>query len=407
MGGFLRYITGTRRVRIVCGDGGKLLSECVRRHVHIWNIIRKDVITYEFSLYTSSFGELEDIAKRIKCELTVIREQSLIKQLFRYRHRKVFAAGFIMFLGIIAFVSAFISDITVEGNKDIPTEEIIAELSEAGFKEGMFRYGINVRKIQQSMMLRYSKLTWIWIDIHGTHATVSVQERIAKPDIEDKTDYCNLVASRDALITELMPRGGRPAVKIGDVVRKGDVLISGIADTKTGGIRYMHADGIAKGRTWYELDGVYSHTRCDRYLTGNEEKRLSLTVGTHVFPVFSKNTTTFKLYEHSKNEQKFKFFKKTLPISFTIDAYCEIIEEHTEISDSDVVSTAVSVLSENLSKSLEGKKELTVISKTHTSNKLDSGNIYVKVCFECSEDIGEYKPIEHPQYVEINEQEEQ
>ena len=81
------------------------------------------------------------------------------------------------------------------------------------------------------------------------------------------------------------------------------------------------------------------------------------------------------------------------------------LENGVEISDDEVVDTAVRVLDDKLYKSIEDKKELTVINKTHTYEILDSGNIYVKVRFECSEDIARYKPIEHPEY--INEQEEQ
>ena len=69
-----------------------------------------------------------------------------------------------------------------------------------------------------------------------------------------------------------------------------------------------------------------------------------------------------------------------------------------------MINTAVSVLGENLMESLEDKKELTVIEKTHTYEKLDNGNIYVKVRFECSEDIAEYKSIEPPEYSDEKEQ---
>ena len=403
-----KFIKGTKRVCVVCSDVGKLLSECVRRHIHIWDIRRKDIVTVEFTLYSSDFSNLESVGQKLGSEITVKKDKSLKLWCIKYRHRKVFVAGFFVFVGIIFFLSSFITDITVTGNENISSEEIIAELEKVGFKNGMPRYNIDVKDIQLKFMLNYDKLSWIWIDIHGTNAIVSVHERISKPDIEDKNDYCNTVASTDALITELMPRYGKPMVKIGDVVRKGDVLISGMSETMTGEIRYMHADGIVKGRTWYEIDGEYHHTRYDRYLTGKEQKRYTFTAFGNAYPIFRKNETTFKLYEHSKNEQKLKIFKKTLPISFTIDTYCEIIENGVEISDAEVIDTAVSVLGENLFNSLKDKKELTVIEKTHTYQTLDNGNIYVKVRFECSEDIAEYKPIEHPEYIdEIKEQKEQ
>ena len=405
MKGIYGFFVGTKRVRIVCGDVGRFLSECARRHIHIRNIKRCDAITVEFSVYSYNYSELVQVAKRQKSDVTLICEKSLYRWMSMYRRRKIFVFGFVIFLIAIAISSCYITDITVSGNVDISSEEIISELDKIGFRVGVFRYGLDVKNIQNSVMLNYDKLSWLWIELHGTSAHVSVRERIAKPDIEDRSDYCNSVASTDALITEIMPRYGRPVVKVGDVVRAGDLLITGIAETKTGEVRYMHADGIVKGRTWYEADGVYNHTRYDRYLTGDEQKRYSLTLGKHTYPLFAENNTSYKLYEHSKKEQKMNFFKKTLPISFTIDSYCEIIENGVEISDDEVVDTAVNVLGEKLAKSLRDKKDLMIIDKTHTYETLDNGNIYVKVRFECSEDIARYKPIEHPEY--INEQEEQ
>ena len=407
MNSIFDYFTGIRRVCIVCGDEGRFLTECVRRRIHISNIQRIDTVTYEFNVSAKDYDEIAIIASRLRCEITVIEEKSIIKWLSRYRRRKFFAAGFFLFTAIILVRSSFISEINVTGNELISPEEIVAELGKAGFSEGDFRYGIDVREVQSRVMLDYDKLSWIWINIHGTVAEVSVRERIAKPEMEDRSDYCNTVASRDALITALMPRTGKPVVKIGDVVQKGDVIISGIAETKNGEIRYMHADGIVTGRTWYEEDGVYCHTRCDRYLTGNSKKHFSLTLGNHTFPVFAENASPYTAYDHSKNEQKLKIFKKTLPISFTIDTYCEIIETYTEISDTEVVDTAVTALGEKLLKELSEKEGLTVIKKTHMYEKLPDGNIYVRVCVECSENIGEYSPITGPEYTENSDQEEQ
>ena len=90
MEGIYGFFVGTKRVRVVCGDVGKLLSECVRRHVHIWNIKRCDAITVEFSLFSYSFGELEEVAACQKSDMSLIYERSLYRWICMYKRRKIF-----------------------------------------------------------------------------------------------------------------------------------------------------------------------------------------------------------------------------------------------------------------------------------------------------------------------------
>ena len=141
-------------------------------------------------------------------------------------------------------------------------------------------------------------------------------------------------------------------------------------------------------------------------MTGNIEKRYSIIIDNSVFPILKENKTSFLEFDHNKIEQKIKFFKKTLPISFTIDTYCEIIEECVEISDDEVVQTAVSVLGKSLYEDICKKRDdIIIIDKTYKYSHLDNGNLYVKVIYECSENIGEKYPLEQPK--EISETEEQ
>ena len=161
MNSIFSYFTGIRRVRIVCGDEGRFLTECVRRHIHISNIQRIDTVTYEFNISAKDYDDVAVIASRLRCEITVIDEKSFVKWLSKYRRRKFFAVGFFLFAVIILVRSSFISEINVTGNELISSEEIVAELARAGFAAGDFRYGIDVREVQSRVMLGYDKLSWI------------------------------------------------------------------------------------------------------------------------------------------------------------------------------------------------------------------------------------------------------
>lgn len=400
------FLNGVARLSVICADEGRFLSECVKQHMPVRNIHKKDDVTYEFTVSREYLDKVWDIAEKFDCEVNLVYEKSFFSHILRYRRRRIFAVGFILCLFILMLSTSFITDISVEGNKNLSSEEILTVLSEAGFSKGDFRYGIDVRQIQHKSMILCEDLSWIWIDIHGTKAVVSVRERVEKPIIEDKLHVTNTVAVRDALVTELMPRSGKPVATVGDVVREGDILISGMYPYGEDKISYMRGEGIVRGRTWYEAEGEYHHTRTDRYMTGNIEKRLSVDINGYVLPIFKDKITSFEVYDHLKNTKKLNFFKKTLPISFTIDTYCEIIEKYTNISDEEVVATAVKSLEKDLTDKLAGRDDLTIISKNHKYEKLPNGNMYVKVYFECSENIGRIVPVDIS-LTQIKEQEEQ
>ena len=397
----LTYIFGFSKYRIICADTADFLSQCVKKNIKIWDVKKINEITMEFSSHSYDDTQLKEIFSELSLRVESDDKFGLIYTILRYKGRKFFIGGLILFLILIVLSGSFIRTINVEGNELLSDEEVIELLDKAGFKKGSIRYGVDVKAIKNRFMLLTDKVAWIWIDIEGTVANVSVKDRNLKGEILDASDYCNCVASSDGVITEIMPRTGRQIVHIGDVVKKGDVLISGISETKAGGIRYMHADGIVTARTWYQRDGVYNNIRVDRFRTGKSKNIYSLNVGNYEYKILRENISPYEKYDYETEKREIlKIFKKFLPLSFTINRYYEIIEENVTISEKEVVDTAVNVLGEQIKDDLKDKKDLTIINKTHEYRKTEDGNIYVKVVFECSENISEYKKIEKPEYGE-------
>ena len=46
---------------------------------------------------------------------------------------------------------------------------------------------------------------------------------------------------------------GKPLVKAGDTVVLGQTIITGALDSRSSGMRYVHAMGDVYARTWYEI----------------------------------------------------------------------------------------------------------------------------------------------------------
>ena len=72
----------------------------------------------------------------------------------------------------------------------------------------------------------FADISWVSVGIHGTDATIRLAETIGGVEIIDKETPCDIVASTDGVILQITAERGTPLVAAGDVVKKGDVLIS-------------------------------------------------------------------------------------------------------------------------------------------------------------------------------------
>jgi hypothetical protein len=102
------------------------------------------------------------------------------------------------------------------------------------------------------------------------------------------------------------------------------------------------------------------------------------------------------LYKHYDKTEKTKKICNFLNLSFTISTYYEIIEKDVQISDEEVVNSAVNALKGKLYAMLKSKNGLNVDNITYDYFKNQSGNVEVTVYFECTEDIAKYQQINKP-----------
>jgi len=383
------YISGYSQLKIISANPGGFISECAKSGVRFADIKRIDEITYYIKLADKYLYDVKNVCYDTHSEYQIVNTYGINSIFNKIKTRKFFVLGFFIFLLVIFLLTSFITDISVVGNDKLSDEQIIDMLEDAGFKKGMFAYNIDKKQIQKNVLKDNEQLAWLWIYVNGTTSTVNVRERVPKPSIKDDKDYSNCVASNKGLIMEVMPRYGKQMVFPGDVVNKGDLLISGISETKADDIRYMHADGIVMAKTWYEISGEYHHTRCDRHLTGNSKKLYNINILGNSIPL-SKSSVLYKNFDKKDEVKKICNF---LNLSFTISTYYEIIEESVEISDDEVITTAVKALEKDLRNNLKSKKDLNVDNITYDYFKKPSGNIVVTVYFECTEDIARYQKL--------------
>lgn len=171
----------------------------------------------------------------------------------------VFAAATVI-LALVIFLSNLVWDIRISGNSTIPDERIISELAECGFEVGSLWSTTDKNKVEIRILSTDKDIAWISVNRRGTVAHVEIMEaENSNIQKEEPVGYCNVVSDRDAVIEEITVTSGVAVVKVGDVVKRGDVLISGVVETERG-VTLCHAEGRVVGQSRTELSAEISAT---------------------------------------------------------------------------------------------------------------------------------------------------
>ena len=125
---------------------------------------------------------------------------------------------------------------------------IMRELNAKGLCPGKRISQLDIDRIENAVLLDSDDISWITINLNGTVAHVQIREKNEQPP-KKETKPSNLIASKNGEIVSLEVFSGKPVVKPGDIVTKGDLLVSGIYDSQSMGYRFRHSSGAVYART--------------------------------------------------------------------------------------------------------------------------------------------------------------
>ncbi len=237
-------------------------------HISLTNIIMNDE-TFSLDISYKYIDDFQAICKKHNIVIIKNEELGLYKKIFK---RTVINNLFIicvMFLFLLIINSFFIWNITIEGNYSNSNEEMIEYINKT-INCGMLKNKVNTDKLEEELRNDFENISWVCAEIKGTNLIVHIKETYLSEivDIEDKP--YNIIANKDGQIKSIITRAGIPNVKVGDNIKKGDILISGkviITDEYEEELftKYCGADGTITALTSEDIN--YSLNKKYKYKT--------------------------------------------------------------------------------------------------------------------------------------------
>lgn len=215
----MKYVQGYVYVHLTGYAPERFLNLCGNRDILIWNL-KPCEDGYYFCISVKGFRQLKPILRKTKTRIRIEKRYGMPFTAFRYRKRKIYCAGIILFGALLYYLSGFIWNIEVNGNSYLSEEVVLDFLEEEHASFGTRKALISCEKLEESLRSRYDEVIWTSIKIYGTKMTVDIQENLL-PEEEyvqsDDTVY-DIVAAKDGIISEMITRSGTPQIDRKSVV---------------------------------------------------------------------------------------------------------------------------------------------------------------------------------------------
>lgn len=224
-----KYIAGYLKIQITGYSPERFLNMCSHHKIDLWNLTSCGY-AYEMNISVYDFRRLKPILRKTKTKVKVKERCGFPFFLQKYRKRQLFAAGLVICTIFLFFMTTFIWNIQIEGNHKYSEEEIRKILKQQEVYVGQMKNHIHCDDISAYLRKNYTDIIWISASVEGISLKIQVKEntdRTFKRKSEVYEVPSDIVADKDGIITDIITRQGIPLVHIGDIVQRGDSLVSG------------------------------------------------------------------------------------------------------------------------------------------------------------------------------------
>ena len=358
----------------------RFINLTTRNGINVWNLKPvQNGLTATMQVY-----DYKNIRSKSKLRLRVTGRHGLPFYAQRYKQRAGLLIGAVIGIVLIAVLSKFIWYIDAPPTKSLSTSQILSALEEDNVKVGSYINSIDTENTERKLILKNEQIGWISLNIMGSTMSVNIEEKAPKPDTPDFKTPCNIKANNDGVITSIKTARGETKVMKGSGVVKGDLLVSGIVETKQETIEYVHASAEIMADVIYKKEYTIPQSYEYYSLTDNRTDRYMCGILNFYFPC----SLSFKSYDDSvfaSRKEKLSFNGTNIPIELITQSETEV--SRTEVN-LDKATLDKKILAQSMLYEVFEKPESRLVSRKITT-KTSSDSIIAEISYIFNENIAQ------------------
>ncbi|MDO4534260.1 MAG: sporulation protein YqfD [Clostridium perfringens] len=365
--------SGTIKIEVKLFNSEQFLNLLWNSGVKIHNIKKIDRSTMIMEINYEDYKTVKEVAKRVQGKISVISSRGGVFFLGRIKRRIGIVIGFVIFIIILYILSNFIWSIKIDTKMYIPPYEIRQQLKELGVFEGINKNSLDVYEIEEKLQNLNEDIMWSNIRIEGSTLRVTIEEKISPPLDSEEENNEGVIAKMDGEIKRIYTTSGTAAVKSGDLVKVGDILVYPYEGQ--GEYQYnVAAKGSVLANTFYEKVIELQINGEKEYRTGSVDSEIYIKIGERKI-YLKKATKNFGNYD--KIEEDGKYIHKNI--------YYEKNSSKIEESEEELINNAVELLYNATKKEITRKAQ--IVDRIISKESLEEGKVLLKVLFVVEQDI--------------------
>lgn len=300
--------------------------------------------------------------------VTVLSNRSFRHFFYKNAVRFGLYAGLLIAVIAVIFYSVNVTRVVIGGNKLVDDEAIYRAVLEVTDLPAD-KKSIDRQKLERAV-IALEGISSASVQLKGNTLLVNVYEELGKVDVIDKTDYKDVVSNYDGIVTRVIVYSGSAAVKSGDTVKSGQVLISSDIILDEALTAKERALGEVYGRVWVSKSLVYPPTVMVRKRTGRTETVVK------AFVPQTKYKGDFALYE---TETVSYYSESVIPVKYYVTTYYEVVETEREFDFDANYEGIIKEATETLESELPAESEK--CRTWYTIKRLDK-TVYLEIYYE-------------------------
>ncbi|WP_099361956.1 sporulation protein YqfD [Fredinandcohnia onubensis] len=381
---WMHFFSGSVKA-VISGKGTeRFINECVRQGIVVWDVKKPGTHALSFSMYLKDIKKIRRVVRKNDCKLRFIGKKGLPFLVQKAIYNSGFLIGAFLFLIIVTLLSNMVWGIKVEGAKPETEHLIIKELKKLGVEKGKLQFFIEDNEsLQRHLEEAINDITWIGVELNGTTYHFEVVEK-NQPDPPEQYSPRNLVANKTAIIKKLIVEEGKPVKAVNDLVKKGDILVSGKIG-KEGEEVYVPARGKIYGETWYKSAVEVEITTKLNVMTGENKQKHYISIGDLRIPVWGYGEVEYNEYQTEIDKRPFKFFNWELPIAYEKVSLRESEEITRKYTTNEAVEEAKRIGRNALEQDLDSDAE--IIEEKVLRQSINNGKVKLEIKYNVIENI--------------------
>lgn len=304
-----------------------LLKALYDREITIRNISRKNRTNMQLTISNKRYKDFIDIANKHNAETKVIRRQGILFRFFSFISRPVLCVGFVVILILSIMGNWFIIELKYNINADEETKnELIETCKGLGIYQGAYKKNWDIDELELEIYKSMSDIVFISIIIDGSFVEIIAVEKSISETGHKRNEPADVIAGKSCVIQKILLYNGHSLVKVGDVVSKGQLLVSGVLPYKNDEkSTLVGASADITGSVWYT--GIHHENTYDeiRQKTNKTQKSIQVIFGDKIIL-----TSKVKLLEYDTTAYEYEMMKGIWPIKL-------IIYENTEVKIENII----------------------------------------------------------------------